>query len=415
MIFKSNCFLEGDVEGIPSKSYIHRALLAASLCEDESRINNVIYSDDVKATIEVIRTMGSSVQIEDEYILVKGFSNKRGNIFQCGESGTTLRLSIPIAAALGLNSTFDGKGRLVNRPIDEYIKVFDNQNIKYEYSGALPFSFEGQMKPGVFKIDGSVSSQYISGLLMALPILQEDSVIEIVNGLQSKSYIDITIEVLKSFGIMIEQNEETYYIKGNQKYIACEFDIENDYSQIAFWAVAATINGRIRIKDMKKDSKQGDHKIVEIIEMMGGNIYYENNDIIVEKSDTRCIELDVKNIPDLVPILTVLASLSKGQTVFYNTSRLKFKESDRGKAISQELGKIGGNIVCEDNKMIIEGVETFTEGLTNSWNDHRIAMSLAIASLKSVKNIEIENFNAIKKSYPHFTADFLKLGGEVIE
>jgi len=416
MIFKKGNYLNGNIIGIPSKSYVHRALIAASLSDGTSIIKNVEYSKDILATINILKSLGVDICCEKNSVTIKKTNEYKNNIFDCVESGTTLRMMIPIISALGITGEFIGKGKLPERPITEYIKIFDKQKIEYEYLKKLPLKIKGRLKPDNFLIDCSITSQYLSGLLMALPLLDGDSTIKIVGDFTSRAYSNITLDVLKDFGIIIDKKSDTeFYIKGNQKYIAREYVVENDFSQAAFWIVGGTLNGEICIENMNMNSIQGDLEIIEIVNNMGGNVVSKGDKIFVNKSETFGIDIDAENIPDLVPIIAVLATVSKGKTTIYNIARLKYKESDRSKATMLELNKLGAKIIVEDNKMIIDGVNELKPALVYSRNDHRIAMSLAIASLKASDNVAIERFDVIDKSYPNFIEDFKRLGGEIIE
>ena len=412
MIIKPTRNLSGEIKAIPSKSFIHRALISAALAEGVSLIDNVIYSKDIQATLSMIESIGARCILSDNQVSITPKSSSQSKKFHANESGTSLRLMIPIVAALGLEAEFSGNGQLVNRPIDEYLKIFDEQNIPYKYEGKLPLYLKGKLESGYFEVDGSISSQYISGLLMALPLLNGDSRIKIVNEFTSKAYVDITIQVLSEFGINIERmGLDEYHIKGNQTYKSNNVLIENDYSQAAFWIVGASINGDVVIRDLNEKSIQGDMEIIEIVNQMGGKVYFDNGELIIKKAMTHGIEIDAEQIPDLVPILTLLATASRGRTRIYNTRRLSAKESDRGRVITEELNKLGAKIQYFDNELIIDGVDLLSNGKVSSYNDHRIAMTLALASLKSNGNIEIEGMNAIKKSYPKFIEDFVTSRG----
>ncbi len=416
MIIKAIEKLKGEIKAIPSKSFIHRAVIAAALADDTSLIDNVIYSKDILATLSMIQSLGAECTMSDSQVSIKPKSSVQSKYFDANESGTSLRLMIPVVAALGLEAEFNGKGQLTNRPIDEYLKILKKQSIFFKYDGKLPLYVNGKLKSGYFEVDGSVSSQYISGLLMALPLLDGDSTVKIINEFTSKAYVDITVEILSEFGIDIdEMGIDEYHIKGNQIYKSKKISMENDYSQAAFWIVGATISGDVVIPGLNENSIQGDMKIIEIVNKMGGNVYFDNGKLIIKKARTHGLEIDAEQIPDLVPILTLLATASNGETRIFNTKRLAAKESDRGRVITKELNKLGAKIQYFDDELIIDGVDGLSFGTVNSWNDHRIAMTLALASLISKGNIEIEGMNAIQKSYPKFIEDFVSLGGKVIE
>jgi 3-phosphoshikimate 1-carboxyvinyltransferase len=397
--------LSGTVKIPPSKSISHRAIICAALCEEPSIINNLIYSEDVDATINGLKSFGIGFEKNQNTLKVfKSINSKKINIIDCNESGSTLRFLIPLAAALNKKTTFKGRGKLVERPLNVYYNIFDNKNIKYENTnGGLPVTLWGGLKPGAFNIAGNISSQFITGLMFALPLLNGNSKISITTPLESKGYIDLTINVLKNFSVDIENNDyKEFIILGNQKYKSNNYTVEGDYSQAAFWLVANNLGNNINITGMPHSSSQGDSKILDIIETI------KNRDSSIET------KIDATQIPDLVPILAVLAALNKGKTTIYNAKRLRIKESDRLKAISEELGNLGANIKELDDGLYIEGKEFLSGGVVNSWNDHRIAMSLAIASTRCKENVILINKNCVNKSYPMFWDDFNSLGGIVI-
>ncbi|MDD2482315.1 MAG: 3-phosphoshikimate 1-carboxyvinyltransferase, partial [Lutispora sp.] len=317
----------------------------------------------------------------------------------------------------GESITFEGSGKLVERPLDIYYKIFDKQGIKYKNSfGKLPLTLCGKLKPDNFYVRGDISSQFITGLMYALPLLEGDSQITLETPLQSKGYVDLTMDVLKSFGIIIENNNyNSFKIQGKQSYVSRKFTVEGDFSQAAFWLAGGVLSGTTVCQGLNMDSLQGDRDITRIIQAMGGNLKIKNNGVTAHKSDLKGIEIDASQIPDLVPIISVIASLSKGRTIIKNAGRLRIKESDRLKAIASELNKIGGKIVEQDEGLVIEGVNSFGGGIVDSWNDHRIAMALAIAAARCKEPLIITGEKFVNKSYPRFWEDFKKLGGEIHE
>jgi 3-phosphoshikimate 1-carboxyvinyltransferase len=416
MRFKAKSVFGGRISGMPAKSYLHRALLSAALSDRPVTISNIVMSEDIKATIRLIKAMKAKVSQEDSCIIVRPKDGEKSLIIDCGESGTTLRLGIPIISALGEFGEFTGQGRLLIRPIDEYLEIFKRQGLSYDYGGQLPLIIKGQLKCDHFKIDGSKSSQYISGLLMALPLIDGTSSIEVIGSYTSRSYVEMTIQILEHFGITIEQCSPTIYrIPGNQHYKSKNITIENDYSQAAFWIIGGTLGGDLIIEGLGPDSVQGDKALIEIVNRMGGDVQFIDGDLHVKQSRTSAVVIDAEQIPDSVPILTLLASVSNGTTVIEHTERLKYKESDRGRAIAAELGKLGAKIIVEEDRMVIEGVDALRGGNVDSWNDHRIAMTLAIAACITTEDITVENFNAVNKSYPDFIRDYQLIGGELNE
>lgn len=408
--------LNGEVSIPPSKSMSHRAIIAAALSNGHSKINNLIFSQDIDATCDAMQNFGIHINKYCDRVDVfsKGKIVTPTHKVNCHESGSTLRFLIPFGAMVDEPVVFDGKGKLKTRPLTPYFDIFNEQSIRYDYRDSLPLVVEGNLKPGRFVIPGDISSQFITGLLFVLPLLDGDSEIEISSPLESKGYIDLTLEVLKEFGIEVENNDhEVYRIKGNQKYDSKEYRVEGDYSQAAFWIVAGLIGGEVCLKDLNINSKQGDKEVVDIVTRMEGLLELENNSITAKRSETKGTIIDASQCPDIIPVLTVLAALSEGRTEIINASRLRIKESDRLKAISTELNKLGAHVEEKEEGLVIYGKTELEGGVVDGWNDHRIVMSLAIASIRCKNPVTITGSSAIKKSYPTFFEDFAKLGGNV--
>ena len=382
--------LKGEINAIPSKSYAHRILIAAHLASGETKINNLIDSHDIIATRQCLKDF-----------------NLEEPLLNCIESGSTLRFLLPVAGALGLRATFFGKGKLPFRPntalveclkkhglgIEEHKNVDDGaENIKPIYT------LKGKLKSGKYEIDGGVSSQFISGLLLALPLLKDDSEIALTSPLVSKNYVDITLDVLKKFGILIEKTNFGYFVKGNQAYKKLkEISVEGDWSNSAFWLVASEINGKIEIKGLNKNSYQGDRKIQNIIEMCKAN----EDEILI----------DAEDIPDLVPIISVLLARKVKKGTIKNIERLKIKESDRILSTTKLLSSFGVKFELGDNALTIYKSDFLGGSIIEGFNDHRIPMTATIAASVASSSSEITTANAVNKSYPHFFKDFESLGG----
>ena len=407
--------LKGEVIIPPSKSLSHRAIIAASLAKGKSVISNIIYSEDIKATIASMRACGAIIEEHEDYLEITGSKVKRvSDVINANESGSTIRFMIPIALTIDEPITFMGENNLVKRPLNVFTEIFDIQGIKYEVGeDYLPMKVYNGLKPGVYKVRGDISSQFITGLLYALPLLNGDSTILVTTKLESKGYIDLTMDILKKFGILIETNDyKTVYIKGNQEYKPCDYTVEGDYSQVAFWAVSNILGADIKMKCMNESSYQGDKKIIEDIKAFGGEVYFSGDTLISSKGTMHGATIDFAQSPDLGPILTVLAALSKGESKFVNIERLRIKECDRVSAMTEELTKLGALVYDNGDTMTINGVDNLKSSLElDSHNDHRIVMALAIASLKCSDKIRILNAGAIKKSYPHFFKHFESVGG----
>ncbi len=417
--------LSGEIVIPPSKSYSHRAIISAALVNSEkkSKINNLKFSVDIATTTEIMENWGAKITKKESNLEIIGNDGKivpKNNYIQCNESGSTIRFLIPIALTSENELIFDGKGKLIDRTLTLYYKIFDEQEIKYETNeGKLPLKVNGKLKAGNYEIDGNVSSQFITGLLYALPLLDGDSTIVINKNLESKGYVDLTLEILKLSGIKIKNNDyKSFEIKGNQEYRCFDYMVEGDYSQVAFWIVAGIISANkdneIKCLNLNKYSLQGDKAIIEIVQKMGAKLEIFDDYVIVKPSKTKGTIIDVSQCPDIAPILTVLGALSEGETKIINAERLRIKESDRIISIKIELNKIGAKIEEIGDSLVIQGVDIFEGGVeVSAWNDHRIAMSLAVASIRCKNEIVIDEAESVKKSYPHFWDDFEKMGGQI--
>lgn len=419
--------LEGKIKIPPSKSISHRAIICAGLAEGLSRIENVMFSEDIAATLEGMKALGTITRgmqaFEDGEqpctLSIRGNPtlNIGKDLINCRESGSTLRFLIPLATRTGAKVTFTGQGKLGERPLEAYFQIFKEQGIEYYTAeGFLPLTIKGSLKPGNYQLKGNVSSQFISGLMFLLPLLDGVSRIIVTTELESRGYVDLTIDVLQKFGIEVENKEyREFSIQGNQKYESCNYRIEGDYSQAAFWIAAAILGGKIDCLDLNPVSLQGDRTIFDIAREMGADIKVRAEGLQVKAALTQGTVIDAEQCPDLVPVLAVLASLSRGTTRIVKAGRLRIKESDRLRAITTELNKLGARIQELEDGLKIEGVESLQGGTVDSWNDHRIAMALAVASLRCSEPVRITGFEAVKKSYPHFWKDFKKLGGKCHE
>ncbi len=409
--------LKGNIVVPSSKSLGHRGIIAAALSRGISRVYNIQLSKDIEATMELMKELGAVVNIEDQNLYIDGrkmFSYEKKLDLRCRESGSTLRFLIPLALTKDGDYIFHGEGKLISRPLEPYYEIFEEKGIKYSREeDGLPLKVSGKLTSGTYRVRGDISSQFITGLLFSLPILEGNSRIQITTKLESKGYIDLTLDILKDFGIEIENyNYKEFNIRGAQKYNSRNYYVEGDYSQGAFFLVAGALGSSIVCSGLNKDSLQGDKVILDILEAMGCNVEESKEGIKVKPSKTKGIEIDASNCPDLVPILTVLASLSEGETKIVNAKRLRIKECDRLHAITKELNKLGANIIELEDSLIISGVNELKGGEVDSHNDHRVVMALAIAATRARGNVIINNPSAVEKSYPNFFKDYFKLGGE---
>ena len=421
--------LKGSISIPSSKSMGHREIICAALGNEESIVDNISISKDIEATCKALISLGAEIKEVKSKIQgrkafkIKGTDGKfkvTHNIIDCGESGSTLRFLIPFGAICNEKVIFTGHGKLVSRPLKPYYDIFNKKKIKYETSDSenLPLKINGKLEAGEYELPGDVSSQFISGLLFILPILKGDSILKITSKLESRSYIDLTLSSLKKYGIEIEHdNYMVYKIKGSQHYKNTDSLVEGDYSQIAFWLVAGALNNKensILCKGINLNSLQGDKVIIEILQRMGVSLNIKNklNEIeVCGGEEIQNTVIDARDCPDIIPVLTVLASIGKGTTEVINAGRLRIKECDRLKAITTELNKIGADITELPDGLIIKGKKSLTGGKVECWNDHRIAMSLAVASIKCTEPLILNGTECVSKSYPEFWNDFAKIGG----
>lgn len=407
--------LKGTVAVPPSKSQSHRMIIAASLAKGKSVISNIAYSEDVVATIGAMEKLGVKFIKNTHQLIVSGVgrvSINDDNFVECNESGSTLRFLIPIFSLSKEKIVFTGKRSLFKRPMSVYDDLFKKLNLGFQQNEDS-IIISGSLSSGTYEIPGNISSQFISGLLFALPLLRGDSKIKIIGPIESKQYIDMTIDTLNLFQIQIIEKENEYFIKGNQMYHPTNCTIEGDYSQLAFFAVLGTINGDILCKNVPYHSKQPDRKIIDHIINMGGNITQNENGILFKKAYTSGRVIDVSQSPDIAPILAILAGLSVGETSIVNAGRLKMKESNRLLSTTETLRQLGVTVEMGDDYMKIQGVDAFNGGIFESYNDHRIVMSIAIAASRATHSVMIKNAEAINKSYPNFFEDLEKLGANI--
>ncbi|NLY73319.1 MAG: 3-phosphoshikimate 1-carboxyvinyltransferase [Tissierellia bacterium] len=414
MIEVKNKDLKGQVKAIPSKSYAHRALIAAALADGDSRILFDESSDDIDFTISVLEALGSEISAEENGVLVKPLKKTENTPYlDVGESGTTFRLILPVASSIYEECIFKGRGRLSERPIAELMEAMKSSGVTFD-SEKLPFTTSGKLRPGIFKMPGDVSSQYISGLLFAAPLLEGKSEILLTSRLESKPYVDITIDVLKGFGIKIGESENRYTIYP-QAYRARNYTVEGDWSNGAFFLVAGALGQGISVSGLNMDSTQGDMRVVGILKDFGADIEMKGDVISVRRNKLQPVAVDLTEIPDALPILAIAAAaVENGVSRFYNGKRLRLKESDRLNSVATMIRNLGGKVEENEEELLVYGTGGLRGGTTSSFGDHRLVMAAAIGSMISDTSVVINNPRAVTKSYPKFFYDFIKLGGEVL-
>ena len=408
---------KGQVRVISSKSDAHRSLIAAALAEEESVLFVDGWSDDLEATIRCLEALGAEIYKEPSGIEVVPIRRNldKAAVLDCGESGSTLRFLLPVAAALGRYTTFTGQGRLPERPIGILLEELAKHGCSVTGDG-LPIEIDGQLESGVFTLPGNVSSQFITGLLFALPLLEGDSEIVLTTEVESKGYIDMTLKTLKIFGVTVEETETGWKVPGGQSFVGPRMRFtEGDWSNAAFWLTAGAIKGSVGCQGLDMESAQGDRAIVSLLEEFGAETKAVLNQITATNKEMKGIRIDASQIPDLVPVLCVAGAAAEGKTEIYNAGRLRLKESDRLAVMAECLKKIGVEVEEGEDTIVITGGCNPPEGevVIDSHGDHRIVMAMAIAAVSLGVDIVIENAEAVNKSYPSFFIELKKLGGVV--
>lgn len=428
--------LSGEIRIPPSKSIAHRALICAGLAEGQSVISGLQFSQDIEATIRCLQVLGCSVRIiektdgETDGITVEitgigGSSKTAGNrraensrrSFDCGESGSTVRFMIPIAATLGIPARYSGHGRLVDRPLSVYEECFRGRLDWRRGEKWLPLETDGRLRSGTYRMPGNVSSQFVSGLMFALPMLTGDSEIILTTELESEPYVELTRGVLADFGIRTDKTEQGYRIPGGQTYRPGQIHIEGDDSQTAFIAAAAALSATpegVLMTGLRRDSRQGDRAFLGILQHMGVPMQWEEGGIRVFRADhlNGGEDIDASQTPDLVPVEAAVFCLAEGTSRIRNAARLRIKESDRLAVTAGQYTRAGATIRETDDGLLVDGQPYgIAGGTADSCGDHRIAMSLAVLAQRTEQGILVTDSGSVQKSWPTFWEDFRKIGG----
>ena len=376
--------LSGAVTPPASKSMAHRAVLAMTLAGGQGTIANLDDSQDIQATRRCVAALKAP--------------RPAGKLpaLDCGESGSTLRFLIPVALAAAGGGVFTGRGRLMERPQKPYFDIFDEKGIFYEQRDGV-LTVRGRLPAGEYRLPGNVSSQFVTGLLYALPLLPEDSSIEITTPLESKGYVDMTLDMLAKFGVTVENRDyEAFFIPGRQTYTARDVTVESDWSQAGFWYAAAFLDNPVTVLGLDPDSTQGDRVVASHYWTL---------------AKPRDVDIDVSDCPDLLPPLAVMAAVRNGTTHFINAARLRMKESDRLATVHHLLTALGGQAEEGPDSLTVHGVPRLSGGTVDGANDHRIVMAAAIAATRSTAPVTILGAQAVNNSYPSFWEDYKRLGG----
>ncbi len=408
----------GTIESIASKSQAHRLLICAALSKKETTLLLNESSADIDATARCLSALGAKMQrTADGFTILPIAKETAAKTADCGESGSTLRFLLPVAGALGKETRFALFGRLPKRPLSPLWEELCAHGISLSWENENILLLKGQLQSGAYTLPANISSQFISGLLFALPLLSGDSTLTLTGKIESAQYIAMTEDALRRFGIRFTYRENTYYIPGGQTPVRREdtpLRAEGDWSNAAFWLVAGALGDGLTCERIHPASLQGDKEIVRLLSAFGAKVRQDETAVFVQNAPMHGIEIDASQIPDLVPILAVCALSAKGTTRIFGAERLRIKESDRLKTVSAMLRALGGSVLETKDGLIIEGGKPLTGGTVDSAGDHRIAMSAAIASMLCDGQVTVQGAEAVNKSYPKFWEHFLGLGGEFI-
>ena len=426
--------LSGSLRAMPSKSASHRALVCAALARGESAVAPLQRSQDVEATLACLEGIGlarvsGTEPLSDGSGLVRcrlvGLGEQptsmegalRPRLAPCGESGSTLRFLMPLALDGGDPVRFEGAGRLLQRPLDAYRALFAEHCDGHRWADEPDaITICGRLRSGDFSLPGDVSSQFVSGLLFALPRLNGDSTIRLTGAVESRAYIDLTLAALARCGVEARwMDGRTLAVRGGQRARPGDFAVEGDWSHAAFYLVAGLIGGPVRLTGLDPNSVQGDRAVIDVLRGMGGDIrresHSEGDAWVARPSALHGARIDASQIPDLIPALAVAACAARGRTVIHNAARLRIKESDRLAALRNELGALGAAIGERPDGLVIEGSGELRGGAARSHNDHRIAMALAVAAALCEGPLELAGDEAVRKSAPAFWDEYASLGG----
>lgn len=409
--------VKGKVNILSSKSELHRLILISAFADEKTEISfNGKPSKDVLATISCIRSIGANVKIEEGKIIVTPISEITDDVADvfCNESGSTLRFILPMFTAIGKNISVTVSGRLGDRPLSPMYEILESNGATLSGNGKYPLVASGRFLGGSVEIAGNVSSQFISGLLMAMPLTKNGGSVKVIGAFESRPYVDITIGMMEKFGVTVTEKDNLFTVSGKYK-SPKKVMAGGDWSNTAFFACLGAISKKTVITGLDFNSLQGDKKVAKILAEFGAKVKEKGNALTVKKNKLQAVEIDAKDIPDMVPALSIVASVSKGKTVFKNAERLRLKESDRIKSVVNMINSLGGEAEETPNGLIVIGKEKLKGGTVDGANDHRIVMSASIASAVCENQVIIEGSEAVEKSYPQFFEIIKTIGFNVEE
>lgn len=405
--------LSGVIPAVPSKSAAHRLLICAALADRPTRLYLSGISEDISATISCLEAMGATIDLSDGICMVTPIDKPTAApLLDCGESGSTLRFLLPTALAVCGKAVFTGRGLLPQRPIDHLLSALRQNGAAFS-DEHIPLTASGRLQSGKYFLPGNISSQYITGLLFTLPLLEGDSSIILTTGMESSGYVNMTIAALRQFGIIAEQTDDGYFVPGGQQYLSSgDIKVEGDWSNAAFFLASGAMGESCTVSGLNLSSGQGDRAVMDILRSFGARVTEHGDSVTVSPDTLHGITIDISEIPDLLPILAVVAACAEGVTHFKNCARLRLKECDRLSAVSNNLRILGAETECGSDWLKVYG-GNLKGGCVDSYNDHRMAMSAAIAAIRCTEAVEIRNASAINKSYPNFFEDYIRLGGKL--
>jgi 3-phosphoshikimate 1-carboxyvinyltransferase len=400
--------VSGTVRAVSSKSFAHRLLICAALADGPTFVKLNAMSDDIRATVRCLTAMGCVITETDGGLRVTPRDRQTlpALNIDCGESGATARFLLPVAVCLYDNFTLTGHGLLPQRPFAPLCDALKANGCSFD-GDRLPLTGHGRLQAGKFSIPGGVSSQFVSGLLFALPLLNGDSELRVEGTFESKSYVDMTVQALREFGIAMRESGGIFYVNGNQRYKSpCEAQTEGDWSNAAFFLCAGALGGEITVTGLNGQGTQGDREVISILRRFGAGVFETADGYCVRRNNLRGTEIDASQIPDLVPVLSVVAAVSEGTTRVYNAGRLRFKESDRLESTRNMLLALGGDAEITADGLLIRGKPILKGGVVDGSGDHRIVMSAATAACVCENPVTITGCEAVNKSYPSFFEDY---------
>lgn len=406
--------LNGTLKAIGAKAHAHRVLLASALSKGEVRVSGINESEDVLSTINALKALGVVIKKENNDYLIGDRQYLEEASIDVGESGTTLRLLLPLVNFFAKKVYIKAQGRLPERPLEELIVALEAGGLTFS-SHKLPFFVSGDLKGGEYALVGDVSSQYFSGLLLAAPLVSEMKIVA-TTPIESEKYIDLTLSVLGDFGIKVTKEENSYHIK-NQAYLAPKkLQIEGDWSNAAPWlALGALGSEGIILEGLSLSSAQGDKAILDLLNAFGAKVTINEHGILIETNEKRPLEVAMTQIPDLLPVLAILACGAVGKSIFYNAKRLRYKETDRLESVKALILAIGGRAETTEDSLIVYGTGKLLGGTFDTSGDHRLVMAAIVATALIEDELILSGIRAVNKSYPNFFEDFSRLGGKTDE